>query len=73
MIFTLGVKPSALPVVYWSHTFEDLITLTDLKVQFEMVKAMSFTESLLYTAGQIFGAKRSTATDDLSKIGRAHV
>lgn len=39
MIFTLGVKPSALPVVYWSHTFEDLITLTDLKVQFEMVKA----------------------------------
>lgn len=68
MIFTLGVKPSALPVVYWSHTFEDLITLTDLKVQFEMVKAMSFTESLLYTAGQIFGAKRSTATDDLSSV-----
>lgn len=68
MILTLGVKPSALPVVYWSHTFEDLITLTDLKVQFEMVKTMSFTESLLYTAGQVFGAKRSTATDDLSSV-----
>lgn len=68
MIFTLCIKPSALPVVYWSHTFEDLITLTDLKVQFEMVKAMSFTESLLYTAGQIFGAKQSMASDDLSSV-----
>ena len=34
-----------------------------------MVKAMAFTESLLYTAGQIFGAKRSTATKDLSSVG----
>ena len=57
-----------MPVVYWSHTFEDLIRLTDLKVQFEMVKAMSFTESLLFTAGQIFGSKQSTATDDLSSV-----
>lgn len=68
MIFTLGIKPSALPVVYWSHTLEDLITLTDLKVQFEMVKAMSFTESLLYTAGQIFGAKQSTSEETLSSV-----
>lgn len=57
-----------MPVVYWSHTFEDLITLTDLKVQFEMVKAMSFTESLLYTAGQIFGAKQSTSEETLSSV-----
>lgn len=68
MIFTLGVKPSALPAVYWSHTLEDLITLTDLKVQSEMVRAMSFTESLLYTAGQIFGAKQSGPEKNLSSV-----
>ncbi|MGW5840121.1 hypothetical protein ACWFZ6_19155 [Methylorubrum extorquens] len=62
------MKPSALPVVYWSHTFEDLITLTDLKVQFEMVKAMSFTESMMFTAGNIFGAKQSAPTDELSSM-----
>ncbi|MGY6282628.1 hypothetical protein ACXIT0_07005 [Methylorubrum extorquens] len=54
--------------MYWSHTLADLITLTDLKVQFEMVKAMSFTESLLYTAGQIFGAKQSTSEETLSSV-----
>jgi hypothetical protein len=62
------VKPSALPAVYWSHTFEDLITLTDLKVQFEMVKAMSFTESLVFTAGQIFGAKSSKTEQSLTSV-----
>ncbi|GJE81069.1 hypothetical protein CJNNKLLH_2411 [Methylorubrum thiocyanatum] len=54
--------------MYWSYTFEDLIMLTDLKVQFEMVKAMSFTESLIYTAGQIFGAKQSTSEETLSSV-----
>lgn len=54
--------------MYWSHTYEDLKTLTDLKAQFEMVKAMSFTESLLYTAGQIFGAKQSTSEETLSSV-----
>lgn len=54
--------------VYWSHTFEDLITLTDIKVQFEMVKVMSYTESLLFTAGQIFGSKKSTATKNLASV-----
>lgn len=54
--------------MYWSHTLEDLIRLTDLKVQFEMVKAMSFTESLLFTAGQVFGAKQSQPTDNLTSV-----
>ncbi|GJD32831.1 hypothetical protein PMNALOAF_4110 [Methylobacterium adhaesivum] len=54
--------------MYWSYTFEDLIRLTDLKVQFEMVKAMSFTESLLFTAGQVFGAKQSAPTEDLNSV-----
>lgn len=68
MIFTLGVKPSALPVVYWSHTLEDLITLTDLRVQFEMVKSMSVTESMLFTAGQVFGAKPSGEAEELTSV-----
>jgi hypothetical protein len=55
-------------VVYWSHTFEDLRRMTDIRVQFEMVKAMSFTESLLYTAGQIFGAKRPETADNLTSM-----
>ena len=54
--------------MYWSHTLEDLIRLTDLKVQFEMVKAMSFTESLLFTAGQVFGSNQSTPTEDLNSV-----
>ena len=54
--------------MYWSHTLEDLIRLTDLKVQFEMVKAMSFTESLLCTAGQVFGAKQSQPVDNLTSV-----
>ena len=56
--------------MYWSHTLEDLICLTDLKVQFEMVKAMSFTESLLFTAGQVFGGKQSTSasTQQLTSV-----
>jgi hypothetical protein len=54
--------------VYWSHTLEDLIRLTDLKVQFEMVKAMSFTESLLFTAGQVFGNNQSQPTEDLNSV-----
>lgn len=68
MIFALGVKPSALPIVYWSHTLEDLITLTDLRVQFEMVKAMSFTESTLFTAGQIFGSKPAGEVEELTSV-----
>ncbi|KMO20360.1 hypothetical protein [Methylobacterium indicum] len=51
-------------MVYWSHTFEDLRRLTDVRVQFEMVKAMSTTESLLYTAGQIFGSKTGTKREE---------
>ena len=54
--------------MYWSHTFEDLITLTDLKVQFEMVKAMSFTESMMFTAGYIFGEKQSTPEETLCSV-----
>lgn len=54
--------------MYWSHTLEDLIRLTDLKVQFEMVKAMSFTESLLFTTGQVFGAKQSQPVENLSSV-----
>lgn len=54
--------------MYWSHTLEDLIRLTDLKVQFEMVKAMSFTESLLFTAGQVFGAKQSQPVENLNSV-----
>ena len=57
-----------MPVVYWSHTLEDLIRLTDLKVQFEMVKAMSFTESLLFTAGQVFGSNQFQPTEDLNSV-----
>ncbi len=56
-------------MVYWSHTFEDLRRMTDIRVQFEMVKAMSFTESLLYTAGQMFGAKRTETADNLTSMG----
>ncbi|MFE1603000.1 hypothetical protein [Methylobacterium sp. ID0610] len=51
-------------MVYWSHTFEDLRRLADVRVQFEMVKAMSTTESLLYTAGQVFGSKSGTKQDE---------
>ncbi|MCJ2108628.1 hypothetical protein MKK70_25295 [Methylobacterium sp. E-041] len=54
--------------MYWSHTLEDLIRLTDLKIQFEMVKAMSFTESLLFTAGQVFGSNQSKPTEDLNSV-----
>ncbi|WP_177202299.1 hypothetical protein [Methylobacterium sp. ap11] len=42
--------------------------MTDIRVQFEMVKAMSFTESLLYTAGQIFGTKRPEFADNLTSM-----
>ncbi|MGU3358916.1 hypothetical protein ACLBWX_01140 [Methylobacterium sp. M6A4_1b] len=37
-------------------------------MQFEMVKAMSFTESLLFTAGQVFGAKQSQPVDNLTSV-----
>ena len=33
-----------------------------------MVKAMSFTESLLFTAGQVFGAKQSNPVENLSSV-----
>ncbi|MFY9290384.1 MAG: hypothetical protein WAP03_06790 [Methylorubrum rhodinum] len=33
-----------------------------------MVKAMSFTESLIYTAGQVFGAKSNGEVEELSSI-----
>lgn len=34
-MWALGVRPSALDEVYWSHTFDDLKTLVSLKAQAE--------------------------------------
>lgn len=57
-MLSLSVRPSQLPEIYWTHTYDDLKTLTRLHVQEKLVTAMSMTESLLFTAGKIFGASK---------------
>lgn len=43
--------------------------MTGLFVQFEVVKAMSATESLLITAGQIFGKKDGSSGGKANVVG----
>ena len=52
---TLKVRPSLLPEIYWSHSLNDLRTLTRLFIQHDMVRTLSFTESLATVAGRLFG------------------
>ena len=44
-----------MPIVFWSHTFDDLKTITNLHVQYENVKSLQFYEDLIDVASKIFG------------------
>lgn len=52
------MRPSALQEVYWSHSLNDLKKLTSLQAQRAIITSMAFTESLMFTAGQIFGKQK---------------
>lgn len=72
IVLALKVRPSALDTVYWSHTFYDLRTLTRLYMEQELVRAHSFTESLVLVVNQAFGrGESSEASEDVREIGTA--
>ena len=58
-----NVIPSDLSQFYYTKTLEDLQRITGLHIRMEMVKAMSVTESFMYTAGQVFGKKEEPGSD----------
>lgn len=73
IVLTLGVRPSALDTVYWSHTLHDLRVLTKLKMEHELVKANSFTESLVLVASQVFGGgNESSPRGPVTHVETAH-
>lgn len=55
MCFVFDTIPTALNVVYWSHTMADLKAKIKLKVGFTSVTMTQNYLSLLKVAGQIFG------------------
>ena len=63
IVFTLGVRPSALIDVYWTHSLRDLQTITRLRMEYEMVKASSFTESLAEIAKALFPSEEGKRGD----------
>jgi hypothetical protein len=63
ILMAFNIAPSDLSSFYWTKSLEDLQRITGLRVRLEMVKAMSITESFMYTAAQIFGKKEEPAQD----------
>lgn len=63
ILMAFKVVPSDLSAFYYTKTLEDLQRITGLRIRLEMVKAMSVTESFMYTASQIFGKKEEPSTD----------
>ncbi len=55
--------PSDLPKLYWKRTLDDLRRMTGLFIRYEMVKAMSVTESLLFVTEKLFGKAEPEAED----------
>lgn len=72
VVLYLNVKPSALDTVYWSHSLHDLRTITRLHMEKELIRAHSFTESLVLVASQVFGGGSSEAGKNVQEIGTAH-
>lgn len=57
------MRPSALPEVYWSHTFNDLKVMVRQRMEYELAKANQDFENLILTASKIFGSgSKTTAT-----------
>jgi hypothetical protein len=61
-VLTLGVRPSALPEVYWSHTLNDLKVMVKLRMEYDLANANQGFENLILTASKIFGGSSKTST-----------
>ena len=57
MIWSLGVKPSDIDIVYWSHSLDDMRHIVGLKAQFELVKVHQEYENLALIVSKAFGGK----------------
>jgi hypothetical protein len=51
----LGVKPSSLNEIYWSHSHDDLVTLVGIRTQYEMAVAYQNYESFRLVANEALG------------------
>lgn len=59
ILLTLDVSPNQLRQLHWKYSLNDYRVMTNLKVQHEIIKAMSITESLFSVAAALFPADKS--------------
>lgn len=54
IVFTLGIKPSDIDEAQWQYSLRDFRKIISLKMQYELAKTSSVTESLFILAAKLF-------------------
>lgn len=68
IVLTLGVRPSALNKVYWSHSYSDLKTLVSLRQQFEYAKVSQAYETLALVVSKALGTKETKSSKPVESM-----
>jgi hypothetical protein len=58
----LGVKPSALDEVFWTHSYRDLETLVAIKTEYEVAVRFQEYESLRLAIAEALGGTTSSSS-----------